>query len=162
MPVSDRDKGLKALFGRLAGAKGLVLTVGVHGPEGSQPEAGGGPLTVAQVATVHEFGLGKAYKFKPGGRSFIRAWADENQAANTETLAKIGQAVIKGAFDAKTGLDRAGLLFVAQIQKRIKTHIPPPLDPRTIAAKGSETPLVDTGQLWTSIRHKVGQGTEGE
>jgi hypothetical protein len=160
MPVSDRDKGFRALFGRLAGAKGLSLTVGIHGPEGSEPAAGGGELTVTQIGIVHEYGLGNAYKKKPGGRSFIRAWADENKEQNLATLAKIAQAVVQGKFDARTGLDRAGLLFVAQVQKRIKAGIPPALDEKTIAAKGSATPLIDTGQLWSSIRHKV--STEGE
>lgn len=155
--VTDTDLGLRALLGRIKGSKGLSLTVGVHGPEGEQADAGGGPLTVAQIATVHEYGLGKAYKFKPGGRSFIRSWFDQGRTANLATLNKIGQAVIQGRYTAAVGLERAGLLFVAQIQARISQGIPPPLDEKTIERKGSTVPLIDTGQLRSSIRSKVTQ-----
>jgi hypothetical protein len=158
--VTDTDAGYKALFRRLEDAKGLVLTVGVHGPEGAAEHAveeGEPPLTVADVATIHEYGLGNNPE-----RSFIRAWADENKSQNEQTLLKIGQACVRGRYDATTGLNRAGLLFVAQIQRRIRAGIAPPLSPVTIARKGSSTPLINTGQLWTSIRHKVGKddGTE--
>jgi hypothetical protein len=159
--VTDKDLGLKALFGRLKGAKGLVLTVGVHGPEGAAPHedpgGGSGKRSVLEIGIVHEYGLGDNPE-----RSFIRAWADENESQNNETLIKIGQAVVQGQFTAEQGLDRAGLRFVAEIQRRIKGGISPPLDPRTIARKGSSTPLVNTGQLWSSIRHKVRKESDGD
>lgn len=188
MPVSDRDQGFNALFKRLSDGKNLALTVGVHGPEGAAEHAeppppkktkeekdidrirkkhgwvkppekesaakDRAPLTVADIATIHEYGLGHNPE-----RSFIRAWADENKSANEKALIKIGQAVVEGKFTAEQGLDRAGLLFVAQIQKRIKGNIPPPLNAATIKKKKSSTPLINTGQLWTSIRHKVGEDT---
>lgn len=162
MATTDQDKGFAALFKRLGDSKGLVLTVGVHGPEGSAeheapPGGGSSPLTVAQVATIHEYGLGTSPE-----RSFIRAWSDENESKNLETLVKIGQAVVQGKFTAEQGLDRAGLRFVAEIQKRIRGGIAPPLKPATIARKGSSTPLVNTGQLITSIRHRVRPEGEGE
>jgi hypothetical protein len=164
MSVTDKDKGFKALFARLKGAKDLVLTVGVHGSEGQEPhgnvDAEGnalppGPLTVADIATVHEYGLGTSPE-----RSFIRAWADEQATKNNQTLAAIGKAVVQGKFTAEQGLERAGLRFVGDIQKRIKGNIPPPLMARTVARKKSSTPLINKGQLWSSIRHRVHKGGE--
>lgn len=147
--LSDNDNGLKALFSRLDGAKGLVLTVGVHGPEGETEEPDS-KLTVLDIGTIHEYGLGHNPE-----RSFIRAWADENKTENEQSLKRIGEAVVKGTFSAEHGLNRTGLLFVGEIQERIVAGIAPPLDPRTIARKGSSTPLIHTGQLKSSIRHKV-------
>jgi hypothetical protein len=159
MAVTDKDHGFKALFSRLKGAKGLSLTIGVHGEEGKEPhenvDAEGnplppGPLTVADIATVHEYGLGTSPE-----RSFIRAWADEQDTKNRQTLAAIGKAVVQGKFTAEQGLERAGLRFVGEVQKRIKGGIAPPLMARTIARKKSSTPLINKGQLWSSIRHRV-------
>lgn len=146
--ITDKDKGYAALFKRLDG-KLRTLSVGVHSEEGG---ASDGKLTVAEVATINEFGMGVPE------RSFIRAWADENQASNESALRAIGQAVVKGTFTADQGLDRAGLLFVGQIQARISSGIAPPNAPSTIARKGSSTPLINTGQLRSSILHKVQVG----
>ena len=149
--VIDRDKGLKDLTAKVKASKDLILTVGVHGEEGGQSHEGGeGALTVADIATVHEYGLGNSPE-----RSWLRGWADENDAANKEVLRKIGAAVVKRRFSANVGLERAGNLFVAQIQTRIAGNIPPPLAPATITKKGSSVALIDKGQFRSSIRYQV-------
>jgi hypothetical protein len=152
--VIDKDRGLKDLSKKVAESKGLTLTVGIHGEDGAQAH---GPLTVADIATVHEYGLGHVPP-----RSFIRAWADENEAEHKEILRKIGKAVVKRKFSANVGLERAGNLFMAQVQERIAGNIPPPLHPATIKAKGSSVALINTGQMRSSIRYKVSGGTIGQ
>lgn len=150
---SDQDKGWKALRKRLGDALGLSVTVGVHAPEGAKLD---GKLTVAELATIQEYGLGVPE------RSFIRAWADDMRAENDIALRKIAQAIIKGKYDGRTGLDRFGLLCVGQIQTRISNGIPPANAPSTIKRKGSSTPLIDDGQLRSAIRHQVhGGGISG-
>lgn len=144
----DTDKGLKALFARLANGKALALTVGIHDTEAGGP-SGDGKLTVGEVATINEYGLGVPE------RSFLRAWADANEGPNLEILRRIGQAVLKGKGTARQGLDQAGLKFVGDIQARIAAGIPPANAASTIQQKGSSTPLIDTGQLRASIRHKI-------
>jgi hypothetical protein len=137
------------------------VTVGIHEQEGAeQHEAednfGEGfgqasPPTIVEVASFNEFGLGVPQ------RSFIRGWADENEAENRENLRKIGQAVVKGKLEggAKQGLERFGLLAVAGIQKRMSDGIDPPNAPSTVAAKKSSKPLINTGQLRSSVTFKV-------
>ena len=144
--VKDTDKGLNALFGRLANGKKHSLTVGIHDAEAGAPD---GRLTVGEVATINEYGLGVPE------RSFLRAWADANEAANLATLRKIGEAVVKGRASAEQGLNQAGLKFVGEIQARITGGIPPANAESTIKKKGSSTPLIDTNQMRSSIRHKV-------
>ena len=54
-----------------------------------------------------------------------------------------------------TALQRIGLWAQSEIQQRISDGIPPQNAPYTINKKGSSTPLVDTGQLRSSISFKV-------
>lgn len=147
--VKDIDRGAKSLLARMAKAKGLTLSVGIHESEGGATR---GNLTVADIATIHEFGTGTIPQ-----RSFLRAWADENASENQALIKAIGEQAVKG-LDIRTGLDRLGLKFVGSIQGRMVAGIPPPNAPSTIAHKGSSTPLIDTGQLKSSIRHKVEGG----
>lgn len=62
------------------------------------------------------------------------------------------QAVLDGKTDSLDDTHAAvGLLAVAAVQRKIDSVIPPPLSPRTLAARRArgrtgETPLIDTGQ----------------
>lgn len=158
--TSKGDKKYKALLARIAGAKnGAHVTVGVHEAEGNEASKGDAAMTVLDVAVINEFGSedGK----HPPPRSFIGAWADQNKDQNEATMRAIGSAVVNGKVKSlKVGLDRAGLRFRGDIQKRIKAGIAPPNAASTIERKGSSTPLIDTGQLWTSISHQVHEGSK--
>lgn len=148
--VKDRDRGYAALMKRIRAAQGKpIVTVGIHEAEGGASH-GEDDLSVAELGEIHEYGLGVPE------RSFIRAWADENQQEHEGQLRKIGEAVVKGTVPSiEQGLERFGLLAVGQIQQRIADGIEPELAASTIAAKGSSTPLVDTGVLRSSITSKV-------
>lgn len=147
--IIDRDRGYRALLRRVqAAARGRAVTIGVHSGEGGAPAAGGG--TVADVASIHEFGLGNVPE-----RSFVRGWADEKKNDNERILRGIGEAIVRGDYSVEVGLERAGLLMVASMQQRIRGGIAPELADVTVARKGSSTPLIDTGQLVSSITHKV-------
>lgn len=146
--IRDTDRGYAALMKRLSGGASKV-TVGVHEDEGSAQHSGGGG-TIAEVMSRHELGLGVPQ------RSFIADYVDENQDKLQGDLRKIGQALVKGTVDSpEQGLNRFGLLQVGEVQKRIRDGIEPELEQSTIDKKGSATPLIDTGEGWSSIRHKV-------
>jgi hypothetical protein len=146
--IIDRDNGYKVLFKRLSEPP-RVLSVGILAEAGS---ASHGDKSIIEIAELNEFG-------SEGGlipeRSFIRAWADEKANENTETLRKIGKAVIAGKVDAATGLEQAGARFTGEIQGRIAGGIAPANAPSTVAKKGSSTPLIEDGILRSSIAHKV-------
>lgn len=142
----------------------LSVTVGIHAEEGAATHEGEA-ATVAEIGTFHEFGFGVPQ------RSFIRAWADENEALNKKRLRKIAEAVKSGHISSpRTGLNRFGILAVGEIQERIANGIEPELAESTIRQKGSTVPLIDTGVLRSSITHRVGkagassdgEGSEGE
>ena len=116
-------------------------------------------ITVAQLASIHEFGSGRI-----PARSFVRSWFDENQRKIRGTLLQLMAKEIARAI--KTGrpitdatrtriLEQLGLQSVGQIQARISRGIAPPLKAATIERKGSSTPLIDTGQLRASVTHLV-------
>lgn len=157
--VTDTDNGYKALKARLlAAAKGARLTVGIHEEEGSEPAEGDDSgATLIEVAAYNEFG---GPDENPPRRSFIADWADENAEEHKAMLRLSAQAVAKGQLPSlPVALERLGLRFVGDVQKRIKAGIEPENADSTKERKGSSTPLIASGQLWQSVSHKVEQGT---
>lgn len=150
--VKDQDNGAKttlAMFRRL----GLELDVGVLGPAAEaphrDPDGQAGPLTVAEVAAFHELGLGVPE------RSFVRAWFEANHQQVLQDLRAGLQQIVLGRLTPEQVTDLIGQKCVAGIRARIQSGIDPPLAESTIARKGSSTPLIDTGQLWSAISYEV-------
>ena len=122
-----------------------TLTVGIHEDAGTEPTG----TSVAQVADWNEFGTDRI-----PARSFIGAFVEENENQIEADLERCAEEYTRGR-DGKQMLTRLGLRYVGLIQQRIASGIAPPNSPATIARKGSSTPLIDTGQLRSSIRSKV-------
>jgi hypothetical protein len=122
---------------------GILEEAGAHQGDGEV-------LTVADVASFHEFGTENAPE-----RSFIRATINE-QRDDLKTLSKkLQAAILTGKMSAKQALGLMGEKMQAEMINKINEGIEPELDPKTIKRKGSSTPLIDTGQLKQSIRYKV-------
>jgi hypothetical protein len=155
--VKLSDKGLKS-FRDLFGRKTAYLKVGVFGDKGNA-QAANGSITVAELAAIHEFGLGVPE------RSFLRSYFDANEALLTSAIVRLTKSLIDQVLKNKKPatvqqqsnvLNKLGLFIVGGIQARISAgEITPPLAESTIARKGSSTPLIDTGQLRSSISHEV-------
>lgn len=146
--VKDVDKGYAALVKRVYGMGAPKVDVGIFDSGATEPDG----MTVLEVAIVHEFGSDA--RGIPE-RSFLRAWFDENSDNCRAAMAAMMQAVLEGKYAKDQAIELLAQRFVAEIQKRIAQGIPPPNAPATIAAKGSATPLIDTGQLRSSISYKV-------
>lgn len=144
--VKDVDKGYKALLDR-AKMHG-VIKVGILAAEGDKAYDDG--VTVLQVAIWNEFGTEHIPE-----RSFLRAWFDENEAKCREAVKRMAEAVIAGKYQPDQALQLLAQRFVGEIQKRMAQGIPPPNAPSTIARKGSSKPLINTGQLRSSISYSV-------
>lgn len=148
------DHGADALMERMK--LGGTVDVGVQGSEaGAAHEQGHGSSTtvqtVVEVATIHEFGDPENGIPR---RSFIRDYVDLFRRDLEDRLRRLGQEVIKGQ-PMKPLLEQFGLVAVGEIQTRIANKIPPPNSKAWADIKGSDTPLIDTGQLRSSITHKV-------
>lgn len=150
MTVRVKDNGANA---RVRAAKSLKegphVRVGVIGADGSKGYADGGDVTVLDVATWAEFGIGQPR------RSWLRDWIELNKDEVRERLKIETRAVMAGKRTRDQALARIGVWIVGQIQKRIADGIAPANAPSTIEKKGSDTPLIDTGQFRSSITSKV-------
>lgn len=149
MSIKDTDKGYRDLTRRVFGMQSeQVIRVGIFADDGSKQYEDG--QTVADIANVHEFGLGHVPQ-----RSFIRAYFDGNEVKLKENVVKLLESVVAGKRTKEQVLEILGARIVGEIQQRISKGISPPLKKQTIDRKGSSKPLIDTGQLRASITYDV-------
>ncbi len=121
--------------------------------------------TLGEVATANEFGVDMGGDGGPARhipeRSFIRSTADAHAKGD---WFREGQAlkeeVVKGKMSVDTALKQMGLRIKAAIQEKIRSMVPPPNAPSTIARKKSDKTLIDTGQLLNSIDYEVHREAE--
>lgn len=146
MKTKVTDRGYAALVKRVYGLKKPKIKVGIFAEESHKDS----DLTVLEIAVIQEFGTDKI-----PARSFLRAWFDENREKCHEAVARMMKAVIAGKYTKEQALELLAQRFVGEIQRRIAQGIPPPLAPSTVARKGSSTPLIDKGQLRSSITYVV-------
>lgn len=109
-------------------------------------------LTVAQVATFHEFGTERTPE-----RPFIRTTMTEKEAELMAETKRLRDDVIFKGMSTFKALSLLGLKIQSAIKKKITEGDPawPALAQSTIDAKGSDKPLIDTGQLRNSIQYEV-------
>lgn len=141
-------------------AAGSHVKVGVLADKGGDQTTDGG-ITLVELAAIHEYGSPAA---NIPERSFIRRTFDAEKARELAAMqGKLVGAIVEGKMSVPRALELLGQWAAAAVKKTITSgpHIPPPLKPATVAAKGSDRPLVDTGQLVNSITYKVevGRGT---
>lgn len=147
--LSDRDRGYRKRLKEIKRFRDLRIEVGVLQSEGAQRHRGSN-LTVAEIGAFHEFGTKRIPR-----RAFIRGWYDEKQAEAKAAIGAMAESVVRGKRTADEAANILGQAFVGGIQKRISGGIPPALAASTIKQKKSSVPLVDTGQLRTSITYQI-------
>lgn len=156
--IIDKDRGWKKIAADLRKtANHPYAKVGFVEPSAEAPHKGSA-LTVAQIATIHEYGSEDG-RIPP--RSFIRGTLIQESQAIQGAISSLLKSVLFQKLNVETALGRLGLFAVSLIKNRITNeHIPPELSPATIKAKTrdgkkGDVPLVDTGQMLNSIRHHV-------
>jgi hypothetical protein len=146
--VVDKDRGQKRILQQLKGVDGWRVTIGVHGQEAPRE----GEIDNIGLAVIHEFGAPSAGIPE---RSFLRAAFDANVRKYLKLLLRGARAIARGRSTPKRALGITGEVAVADVVNLINAGIPPPNAPATIEAKGSSTPLIDTGALKQSIKPVV-------
>ncbi len=145
--VVDRDLGYRAVVRGLKDLKkksGMAAYVGVHGDEGSE---------IVIIAASNEFGTADGHIPE---RSYLRSTVDEH----VKEIADILQKAVIDAIDGKRSIEDSLALLgeeaVGWVKMKIRLLDTPPNAPSTIAAKGSDNPLIATGQnLRARIRSEV-------
>lgn len=141
---------LPKLKEKLKEANLKYVGIGVNEAQGTKKKEGDSSLTVAEVATFHEFGT-----INVPERSFIRSNDINNREKYKKLQGELGRKVIFMQIEVDKALGLLGEAILADMKKGIVDGIEPELDPKTVAAKGSSTPLIDTGQLLNSLTYKV-------
>lgn len=137
------------------------IEIGIFGDGlGGKPIDKDNPITVVEIATVHEFGTTIKFKTRDISvtipeRSFIRAGFDTNKVDIEREGEKLLEKVINLQLPVQVFLQTMGENIVGKIQKYLTDMTDPPLAEATIKAKGSSGVLIDTGKLRESITYKV-------
>lgn len=148
MRVVDRRVKWDKLVRELADRSDEAVTVGVRGT----PARDDGAVTNPQLAAWHEYGTSRV-----PARPFIRPTMDANFGKYRKMAAKLADQVMALRMTKGAALKLIGMAAVADVKARIRAHIPPPLADSTSDAKGSTTPLIDSGQLLGAITYEVGR-----
>lgn len=162
--VTDNDRGASKMLASMRALGKARVRVGVladapkktgtrTGKRGRQIQQA---ATLAEVAAAHEFGTATIPQ-----RSFIRATVDLKAGEIGALQEKLAAQVAEGKITPEVAMERLGAAVQGMVQTRIAEGIGPALKPATVARKGSDKPLVDTGQLRSSVTYQVLQGGTG-
>jgi len=88
-------------------------------------------------------------------RPFLTNALRDNQRVYIEAMTKAAKQILLGSTTMKSVVTKLGILAQGDIQKEITSLSSPPNSPVTIALKGSNNPLIDSGRLRASITYKV-------
>ena len=151
--IDDRKAKDAAMAKRLKQLKGAYVTIGVHEDAGQYTE-GSHPPSVVEVALWNEFGTSNIPE-----RSFLRSAIDGNESLINSWLKEVCQKITFGEITVEKGLEIIGYRTQVLIQNKIKSNVPPPNAPSTVAQKQRDgvapNTLINTGLLLRSITYKV-------
>lgn len=115
--------------------------------------------TLAQIGAAHEFGVPKlGIPERPWLRPGIRSGTEDYIRLNRRNIIRI----MKGEMTGAQALQQLGAMAVGKVQKYIRNGVFAPLKAATIRRKGSDKPLIDTGQMMQSITFVVREKEGGE
>jgi len=151
--VEYNDAIWRKIIDRVTRLDGAHVKVGVISSKGGDAKTDDG-ITMVELAAIHEFGSPAA---SIPERSFVRRTLAAKRRAIQQNVNKLARAIVKNTMGEMRALELLGTWLAQEIKKTITAgpHLPPPLKPATIEAKGSDRPLVDTGRLVDSITHEV-------
>lgn len=141
-------KFLEQMRKRVGGDTDILVGV----PKDAQPYPEDG-TSVAMVAAAHEFGNSQVPE-----RSFLRSTFDEQQKKYIGMASKLFKKVVDGKMTTLKIANLIGSEAQDDVIDKINSIKTPPNSAATIARKGEDNPLVDTGHLKKSIRYEVETG----
>ncbi|MGL5280858.1 MAG: hypothetical protein ACRC8W_03755 [Plesiomonas shigelloides] len=127
---------------------GKHVTVGIHEGAGNVES---GDITMAQLGAIQEFGT-------MDDHIPARPWLVPGVESARPELLRIIQSGIAAGENVDTILNKVGLNAQAAVQMYMTELRTPPNAPSTIAQKGSNNPLIDTGAMRASVTYVVQSG----
>lgn len=142
------DKGAKNIEAEIKKIKRRpFVKIGLIGTEKHEDSK----LTVTAVGAAHEFGTSNIPQ-----RSWLRSTYDVKHGAWFNKTKQLFSQIMIGKLKTERALDVMGVLIESDIKRKIRAGDSgwPPLSQKTIDAKGSSRPLIDTGQFINSVISK--------
>lgn len=126
-----------------------VVTVGIHESESARDDPGS--LTNAQLGAIHEFGTPTIP---------ARPWLVPGvESGNKEYIETVKHEMEAGR-QPEDILPVLGVIAVSSVQQYMTALRSPPNAQSTINKKGSSNPLIDTGELKSSVTFEIRQKGE--
>jgi hypothetical protein len=143
----DKDMGWQQIELNIKQLKGRRVKIGIMGNESVEG------TSVVDYAIYNEFGTSRGIPARP----FMAKTADENREATVKIAEVMIGNVIDRKYNVDTMLGRLGAWYQAKVQMTIRNakEWAVPNNPATIKAKGSSSPLIDTGRMVGSVRYEV-------
>lgn len=158
--IREKDLGMRHFLREAAKLrKKPFIKAGCTQAKGSAMHKKSGK-TNAEILAINEYG---GEGDRPPARKPLTLTLENNQAKYDAHIALLRGQI----FDANTGmtvekaLKIVGMEYVSDVKNAIRSHLEPANAPSTIAAKGSDVPLVDTSQLIQSLGTEVVMSGEG-
>lgn len=117
--------------------------------EGQQRKSGNKSVPQAEIAYTNEYGSNDG-KIPP--RPFMRNAVSKESNKWFNFTAK---ELMNSKLEIKNTVEKLGIVIEGDIKQSITDLQDPPNAPSTIKAKGSSKPLIDTGIMRQSVKHKV-------
>lgn len=119
--------------------------------KGSGHEAFSGMSEIAYIASIMEYGNDSPVPIPP--RPFMKMAFDKNRQELRTVREKYLKSVLDNRMTAQRALGLIGEWFAGTIKRTIRDGKFEANAPYTIAKKGSDKPLIDTGQMLNSVQH---------
>ena len=119
------------------------VTVGVHQDDNARPSD---TMTNAQIGALNHFGTSDIP---------ARPWLDVGVASASQEIVDTIADAIEDGEPMDVALNRVGLVAVAGVQDYMDELSTPRNAPSTIAKKGDDNPLIDTGEVKQSVTYKI-------
>lgn len=152
--VEVQDGVWKKLYSMVKDLDKKYVKVGILSDKGGQEVEEGSDLTMLDLGVIHQFGTEDG---RVPARYWLTTYFESKPDEVSAKVSELAKAVVMNKVDVRRGLELLGLWATAQVKKTITAGepLPPPNAPITIARKGSDRPLVDTGRFVNSIAHEV-------
>lgn len=110
---------------------------------------------MCDVALFNELGTSKGTPKEVPSRPFLRQSVDDNSDKINALCKSIMKNVSNGSCTAEEAYKKAGVYIKGLVQEQIKNGEFEANKPSTIKKKGSDKPLIDTGQMRQSVNFVI-------
>lgn len=143
--VKVKDHGWKRIRAQVKALDKRSVTVGLH-----EKDAGEREPNAVMRGYYNEFGTENI-----PARPFIRGTHDEKKREWATKITRRFRSLMYGHIDAEQFLRMVGRMSRDDIKAAVIAWSTPPNAPRTVAQKGFDDPLIETGEMRDAVRYNV-------